>query len=207
MASRRVWWLCLVASLVLAGCGGSGDGTSSGATNAPATTASGAQTSDIASRALANNEMRGFTGGKPVVDHTVARYLADVGAPPDQVASEKKRLAGLGFLAGVHKDLTSDSGKEGVSIVEQFKTPAGARSELANEEKFFKAQDPGNKVARISAVPGAVDLVTPDARAVNVAFTDGDYYYLVGAFVPTVNARTHAAIVAAAKHLYQRVHG
>ena len=45
------------------------------------------------------------------------------------------------------------------------------------------------------------------AGGVNVAFTSGDYYYLVGAFVPAVSASSEATIIAAAKRLYRRVHG
>jgi hypothetical protein len=50
-------------------------------------------------------------------------------------------------------------------------------------------------------------LAATGASAVNVAVTSGNYYYFVGAFVPAVSARSEATIIAAARHLYRRVHG
>jgi hypothetical protein len=91
-----------------------------------------------------------------------------------------------------------------VSIVEQFKTPTGARSELANVVKGFKAGEGGPTTFPVPAIPDAVGLAATGAE--NVAFSSGDYY-LVGALVPAVNTRSKAAIIAAAKHLYGREHG
>ena len=50
-------------------------------------------------------------------------------------------------------------------------------------------------------------LAARASPAVNVAFTSGDYYYLVGAFVSALTANSEAAIIAAASRLYHRVHG
>jgi hypothetical protein len=199
----RVLLVGAVASLTLAACGGSSDKTSTAATSAPATTASSA-TAAIASRVLRDNELKGFTGIRPKVATTVSGWLAATQTPTQDVASETKRLTRLGFVAGAHEDLTG-SGRDGASIVEQFKAPAGARSELANVVKGFKAGTGGPTTFPVPDIPGAVGLAATGAE--NVAFTSGDYYYLVGALVPAVNARSKAAIIAAAKHLYRRVHG
>jgi hypothetical protein len=205
---KRELLVGVVASLMLAGCGGSSHKTSTAATRAPATTGSTATTAStgIASRVLTSNELNGFTRSQPSVANTVSGWLADRQTPSNQVASETKRLTRLGFVAGASENLTGPSG-EGVSIAEQFKTAGGARSELANEVKVFKAEAAGPKTFPVTGIPGARGLAATGAGGVNVAFTSGDYYYLVGAFVPAVNASSEATIIAAAKHLYRRVHG
>src|SRR3954465_11235186 len=203
--------LGVVAPLALAGCGGSNDKPPTVATAAPATTGSTAttantSTSAIAGHLLASNELSGFTGSQPSVDKTVSGWLAARETPSNQVASETKRLTRLGFVAGASEDLTGPSGV-GVSLAEQFKTPRGARSELANELKVFKAQAAGYKAFPVTGIPGALGLAATGARGVNVAFTSGDYYYLVGAFVSGVSPSSEATIKTAAKRLYGRVHG
>jgi hypothetical protein len=198
---------------MLAGCGGSSHKTSTAATRAPATTASTAATastptSGIASWVLTSNELPvGFTGSQPSVDNTISGWLADSQTPSSQVASETKRLTRLGFVAGASENLTGPSGG-GVSIAEQFKTPGGARSELANEVKLFKANDAGYYEAfPVAGIPGAFGLAEAgQPPGVNVAFASGDYYYLVGAQV-SATASSEATIIAAARRLYRRVHG
>jgi hypothetical protein len=114
----------------------------------------------------------------------------------------------LGFVAGARENLTGPEGRSGVSIAEQFKTLGGARSELANEVKVFKATvATGYKAFAVTGIPGAIGLADTASSAVNLAFTSGDYYYLVGAFVSAVTANSEATIIAAASRLYQRVHG
>jgi hypothetical protein len=41
----------------------------------------------------------------------------------------------------------------------------------------------GYKAFAVTGIPGALGLADTASPAVNVAFTSGDYYYLVGAFV------------------------
>jgi hypothetical protein len=207
----RALLLGAVTVLLLAGCGGSSHKTSTtAATRAPTTAASTAPTAKtptagIARRVLADDELHGFTGRPPSVQTTVSGFLAGNQTPAGQVASETRRLTRLGFVAAAHEDLTSH-GRDGVSIVEQFKTSRGARSELANELEVFETQAGGLKDFAVPGIPGAVGLAVPSGAGVNVAFTSGRSYYLVGAVLP-VDARSEATIVAAARRLYRRVHG
>ena len=168
MTSKRALPAGVVAYLALAGCGGSGDEASTSAHTTGASTA----TSGIADHVLSSNELSGFKASKPPVEKTVRSWLAATETPSDQVASEAKRLTGLGFIAGIHEDLNGPNG-----------------------------------AFPVTGIPGAVGLEPTGSPAVNVAFASGDYYYLVGAFVPKENASSRAAVVAAAKHLYQRVQG
>jgi len=197
---------------MLAGCGGSSHKTSTAATSAPATTVSTTTTSTpasgIASRLLASNELpAGFTGSQPSVENTISGWLANTQTPSQEVASETKRLTRLGFLAGAREDLTGPSGA-GISVAEQFKTPGGARSELANGLKRFKAAEARfYKAFRVAGIPTALGFAeTGQPPGVNIAFASGDYFYLVGAQIPAT-ATSEAKIIAAARRLYRRVHG
>lgn len=206
MGSRRVLSACVVACVVLAGCGGSSHKSSTAATSAPAGTTAGTATSGIASRVLASNELPGFKGAKPSVSTTASAWLAARQTPSAQVASETKRLTRLGFVAGAAEDFTGPSGRAALSLVEQFKTPGAARSELANQLKLFRTIAPGYQSFPVPGIPGAHGYAA-SGPALNIAFASGPYYYLVGEFVSAVNTRSEATLIAAAKHLYQSAHG
>jgi hypothetical protein len=204
-------WVLLVgvvAALMLASCGGSTHKTSTAATSATGstTTTVGTPTSGIASRVLASNELPGFKGGQPSVSNTVSAWLASLQTPSGQVASETRRLTRLGFVAGARQDLTGPSGRDGLSMVEQFKTPSGAHSELSNELKLFQTITPGYEPFPVAGIPGAHGYAA-SGPGLNIAFASGDYYYLVGEFVPSVSASSKATLIAAAQRLYRGVHG
>ena len=147
----------VAAPLVLASCGGSGDKGSAAATSA---NAAGMSTSSIAGHVLNKHEIPpGFTANRPLVGNTVKGYLAATETPQDQVASETKRLTRLGFIAGAHEDLAGSGGNDGVSIAEQFKTPAGARGEVANTRRLFKATTASSyKAFPVTGIPGGCRL-------------------------------------------------
>jgi hypothetical protein len=206
---RRVWLVGVVTSAMLTGCGGGSDKTSTAASSAPATTTANTastSTSRITSHVLTNNELNGFSGTQPSVDHTVSAWLAHTLNPAVPLGSETKRLTRLGFIAGIAEHLTGPDRREGLSLVEQFKTPAGARLELANEFKTLKATVPGYKPFAVPGIPRAFGYAA-EGPGLNIGFASGDYYYLVGEFVSTVNASSKATITAAANRLYRRVHG
>lgn len=154
---------------------------------------------------LAGNELPGFKGTQPSVSNTVSGWLAKLQTPSDQVASETKRLTRLGFVAGAREDLTGPSGRDGLSMVEQFKTPGAARSELANQLELFTTTAPGYQPFPVAGIPGAHGYAA-SGPGLNIAFASGDYYYLVGEFVSAVNASSEATLIAAAKRLYRGVH-
>jgi hypothetical protein len=183
---------------MLAGCGDSSHKTSTTAVT---------PTSGIASRVLTNDELpAGFAASRPSVDNSISGWVASRQTPSNQVASETKRLTRSGFVAGASEDLSGSGGVMGVSIAEQFKTPGGARSELANTLKLFKATVATRyKPFAVTGIPGALGLAQTKPAALNIVFTAGDYYYLVGAFVPAVTPSSEATLIAAARRLYQRV--
>ena len=211
VGSRRVLLVGVVASVVLAGCGGSSHEPSTAATSARAATASTTTTaatpaSGIASRVLASDELPGFKGSHTTVYNTASGWLAAETGATQVAASQTKPLTRLGFVAAAREDLTGPGGRDGLSLVEQFKTPGGARSELANELSTFKATAPGYQPFPVAGIPGARGYAA-EGPGLNLAFASGDYYYLVGEFVPAVSASSEATLIAAAKRLYRGVHG
>jgi hypothetical protein len=210
---RGVLSVGVVASLTLAGCGGNSHKTSTAATSAPATTASTAtaartSTSSIATHVLTSNELPGFKGSRPSVYNTVSGWLEEQTGATQVAASQTKPLARLGFVAAARENLTGPGGDAGLSIAEQFETPGGARSELADERNVFRSTVPGYTAFPVTGIPGAFGWAAAGQPAgINIAFASGDYYYLVGALVSAANARSDATLITAAKSLLRRVHG
>lgn len=124
-----------------------------------------------------------------------------------QRAAASARLRRLGFVAGVREDLGGPHGLAGLSTVEQFRSSAGARGELASVARGLV----GPGVARFSVpgVPGATGFAA-SGSAFNTAFADGSYCYLIGAQAfraRTPGGPTRAALILASQRLYRRVHG
>jgi hypothetical protein len=195
---------------MLAGCGGSSHTTSSVLSTSVPVTTSTVATPDpaptgLAGRVLANNELPGFIGGQPTVDGSASPWLTDNQTPAGQMASEARRLNRLGFVAGAREDLRG-SGEAGLSIVERFRSPAGARAELANELRTFKTANVGYTPFPVPGIPGALGLGgKAPPPGINVAFTSGDCYYLVGEEVPVMTAGAERSLVTAAQHLHSRL--
>jgi hypothetical protein len=155
---------------------------------------------------LASNELPGFKGSQPTVYNTASAWLAAQTGTTQVAASQTKPLTRLGFVAAATEHLTGPAGRDGLSLVEQFKTPDAARSELANELKMFKAKAPGYQPFPVAGIPGAHGYAA-EGPGLNLAFASGDYYYLVGEFVSAVSANSEATLIAAAKRLYRAVYG
>jgi hypothetical protein len=213
--------LCGVCGVVaLAGCGGSSK--SSSASTAPPSTSRStslrthppAPLASIRGRMLNNNEPAGFTESGRVIGLTPKMWLQENQTPQNQVGSETARLGRLGFVKGVTEDLSAGSSQgalSGLSLVEQFRTPKAARSELATEVREFKRSitSPAHYFAfAVAGIPGAQGsgTVSTGTAGIYLAFTEGDYYYLVGEGGPDLRELKKAALRAAAVHLYHRVH-
>ena len=127
--------------------------------------------------------------------------------PPSQLDAEFARLTRLGFVRGAREDLTMGN-TPGLSLVEQFHTDRAATTELAAETAQSSASAQFKRFA-VPGIPGAhgFALLQGGQGGINIAFAKGPYYYLVGqelASGESIKART-ASLVAAARHLYQRV--
>jgi hypothetical protein len=212
----RAWLVSgTLAAILLAGCGSSSPKTTSSAL-APAKSAShvppGAPPAlrGVHGRVLLAGELSGFKPtGHRALGINASSWATEDGVPANQRAQEATRLTGLGFLDGVSEHLqpTNGGAAEGLSIVEQFRTPDAAHKELAFQVKAGGGT--GAKTFAVAAIPGARGFggSSSESSGINVAFTKGAYYYLVGVGWPsgTSSPPTRAALIAAALHLYDRV--
>lgn len=207
MGVRRTLTTGVAVAVVLSGCGGGGDGasTTTGGSASSSTTAASAPTSGIRSRVLTGNEFAGFHPAGVSVYKTPKSWVALEQLPADQAAAETAMLKRDGFRAGVHEDLKSGS-TFGASIVEQFGSPQAAADALG----FYRTQFKGfGRYApfKVTGIPNAAgfSIGGVNGGGINIVFTDGAYYYLVGQERGSTAAV--AKLNAAARHLYQRVHG
>jgi hypothetical protein len=216
MAARR--WIvtgALGAAIVFAGCGGS---SKKATTSSTARAASSAQLPPgappalrgVQGRVLAAGELSGFTPqGRRLIGINAASWVVEEELPTNQRAKEAARLRGLGFVAALRERLTPTNGSpaEGLSIVEQFRSPRAARTELAFH--VTHGSGPGVTAFAVPAIPGGRGFAVSrsESSGLNVAFTKGPYYYLVGAGwrTGTPSPPTRPIVIAAAQRLYGRV--
>jgi hypothetical protein len=199
--------LLVAAAGLISGCGGSHkSSTTTSATPQPSSTpAPSAPPSGIRGRLLTNNELPSFQSVHVTVAPSSSSWLAtEPGAPPHELAAEKAMLIHNGFQSGAREDLTRGP-IPALSIVEQFQSPQAARAALAFYDALNKSDaGPAFKAFSVHGIPGAQGLADATGHGVNIAFTDGPYYYLVGE--GGGGAARIAALNAAATHLYNRVH-
>ena len=90
----------------------------------------------------------------------------------------------------------------------QLGTAASAQAELAASAHELRKQ--ARPSFRVASIPGARGLGSSKGRVggLNVLFADGRFVYLVGVgWNNAKNRPTRAQLIAAATHLYRRVHG
>jgi hypothetical protein len=160
-----------------------------------------------------SNELAGFTSAGVAVYTTAREWVSNPNdqQTADQAAAEKAMLTREGFKTGAVENLTGPAPDQGLSMVEQFRSPTAAREALGfyiSHQKEPKVQSTDGTYAafKISGIPGAVGFTLGGATGgANIAFTHGDYYYLIGREGGSPPAI--AGLDAAARHQYQRVAG
>jgi hypothetical protein len=214
-ASLRPTRLCFVcaAAVLVAGCGSSGHKASTTETGATSSTAPApsATATGIRSRLLVSNELPGFASGSVSVYTTAQEWLSSPNNQQSaaQAAAEKAMLTREGFRAGATENLTGSSTAGGLSLVEQFRSAAAAQHALAFYASGFKA--PSSTAGayapfKVRGIPGAVGFsVGGVSGGINIAFTQGDSYYLVGR--EGGSATAIAGLKTAALRLYNRLRG
>jgi hypothetical protein len=154
---------------------------------------------------LKRNEMAGFHVVDVLVYTTPASWMSDEQLPADEAATEKTMFKRDGFRAGVHEDLMS-GGTDGASIVVQFRSPQAAADALGfyvTRSKAFGGYAP----FKVTGIPHAVgySIGGVNGGGINISFSEGAYYYLVGRLAGSKAAI--ATLNAAARHLHHRVQG
>lgn len=165
----------------------------------------------VRGRVLRAGEMKGFAPqGRRLFTTNASSWGASEQMSGSQLTAFVSQLKHEGFVAALRENLTaSASATAGVSIVERFRSSQGARAELAANIKQFKAAPSDGQPFEpfaVSGIPGARGFGYQGTMTANVAFTKGAYYYLVGAEgAASGTASGRATVIAAARHLYQRV--
>jgi hypothetical protein len=205
----------MLACAVVAACGSSGK-TSSSSVSVASSSAEALATSPAAApavfsgvrgRVLSGGELPGFKPRGPrLLGINAGSWVVENRVPTAQRTTASARLQRLGFVAGVREDLVGPHGLAGLSTVEQFRSSAGAGSELASVVDGLVG--PGVARFAVPGVPGANGFAAP-AAWFNVAFANGSYCYLIGAQAfraGTPGGPTRAALIVASQRLYRRVH-
>jgi hypothetical protein len=171
----------------------------------------------LTDRVLPASALPGFIKtATPAVTHSALSWATSTERSADPT-SEAQRLRRLGFAAGVDEHLHGQFplAAEAVSVVERFRSAAGARAELDYQRQttFASEAGPANTVTPLhgTGIPNAFGWVVKSARVtgINVMFTSGPYYYLIGsgAAPRTHGAPSEAQIIAAAQFVNLLVHG
>jgi hypothetical protein len=210
MGEGRAFAFGAVVAVLVAACGSSGHKVSTTTRKSSSSAASAnPPRSGIRARLLTNNELAGFQSvGVSIYTNPSGWLSGDQGVPAAQKAAEQAMLKRDGFRAGARENLMN-GGTPGLSLVEQFRSPGAARDAFALYRSQFKAPgatDGTYAPFHVPGIPGAMGFsLGGSGGGINIAFSDGAYYYLVGRIggSPT----TTASLIAAAQHLYHRVHG
>jgi hypothetical protein len=151
----------------------------------------------------------------PTVIRSAATWEQGVGLVGPQLERETAALTRLGFFAGVRQTLDGQgrSTVEITSVVERFRSAAGARANLARASRHPRGPgvQPRLRVHpfRVAAIPGAVGESTagPFSSSQSVAFVAGPFYYQVVAITPRAReqAPTRARLIAACTVAYRRL--
>ena len=152
----------------------------------------------------------------PTVIHNARAWAGTVerSATPTREAT---RLLALGFIGGAREQMHGrfPLAAEAISIVEQYRSAAGAQAELTYQRSrnLTSVRAFGQKVTLLHQimVPGAFGWVATGGQftGINVMFADGPYFYLVGsgAAPATHGAPSPRTVIAAAQMEYLLVHG
>jgi hypothetical protein len=140
----------------------------------------------LTQRVLPDSALHGFiTTQRPTAVHSAQTWAARVERSTTP-AREAARLERLGFVAGIREQLHGrfPLAAEAVSVVERYRTLAGARAELAYQRTMAEAGWADEHVTPLRgiSIPGAVGWIarSPHIAAINIMFSVGREFYIVG---------------------------
>ena len=170
----------------------------------------------LTERVLRSDELVGFV---PKARPTSVWSLRDWNKlAPSGGIDVTKRLSRAGFIAGVREDLKWSKGDDrgALSVAVRLGSAKLAAAEIAQQLKDF-AGEPARGRAKsytafaVKAIPGShgFTLVSGEGAGHNIIWADGPFVYHVGVGwgQQANDPPTREQLIAAASHLYQRVHG
>jgi hypothetical protein len=153
-----------------------------------AASAGAASTSSLSNFLLKSNEMPGYTvGGRPTTTKTAAGMIEGGGLSKKQAQSAITTLQQAGFVKAVQESAKGSSTNEGLSLVMQFTSPAGAQAGAALFLHIAKTAQAGSKSFTVTGVPGAkgVTVTGSEGGSANAYWSVGDCAFGSGIYDAT----------------------
>ena len=145
-----------------------------------------AQPLPLTQQVLPASALHGFvTTQRPTIVRSARTWAAHVDQSTTP-ARETALLERLGFVAGAREQLHGlfPLAAQAVSVIERYRTIAGARAELASQRAMAETGWADERVTPLHdiAIPGAIGWIArgPRTAAINIMFSAGREYYLVG---------------------------
>ena len=127
--------------------------------------AGAATKSSLSQYLLKSNEMPGYTvGGRPTTTSTAAAMMEGEDLSRKQTQSDISTLEQAGFVKAVQESPKGSNTNEGLSIVMQFSSPAGAQAGAALFLHIAKTAQAGSKPFTVAGVPGAKGVTVTGGR-------------------------------------------
>jgi hypothetical protein len=118
--------------------------------------AGAATSSSLSQYLLKSNEMPGYTvGGHPSTMTTAAGLLEGGSLTKKQRSADISTLQKAGFVKAVEESAKGTNANEGLSLVLQFSSPAGAQTGAALFLQMAKTGQSGTKPFTVAGVPSA----------------------------------------------------
>jgi hypothetical protein len=145
---------------------------------------------------LKSDEMPGYTvGGHPSTVTTPAGLLEGGSLTKSQRKSAISTLQKAGFVKAVEQSAKGSNTNEGLSLVMQFSTAAGAKSAAALFLHIAKTGQAGSKPFNVAGVPGAkgVTVTGSAGGSANAYWTAGNCAFGSGVYDGTATSAKAAA--------------
>ena len=155
-----------------------------------------ASTSSLSNLLLKSNEMPGYTvGGRPTTTRTAAGMIEGGSLTKKQSKSAIGTLQQAGFVEAVQESVKGSGTNEGLSIVMQFSSPAGAQTGAALFLRIAKTAQAGSKSFTVTGVPGAkgVTVTGGAGGSANAYWSVGDCAFGSGIYDATAVSAEAAA--------------
>jgi hypothetical protein len=150
--------------------------------------AGAATTSSLSKYLLKSNEMPGYTvGGRPTTTKTAAGMMEGGSLTKKQTESAISTLRQAGFVKAVQESAKGSNANEGLSIVMQFTSPAGAQAGAALFLHIAKTAQAGSKWFTVTGVPGArgITVTGSEGGSANAYWSVGDCAFGSGIYDAT----------------------
>jgi hypothetical protein len=145
-------------------------------------------TSSLSQYLLKSNEMPGYTvGGRPTTTSSAAGMMEGEGLSKKQTQSDISTLEQAGFVKAVQESPKGSNTNEGLSIVMQFSSPAGAQTGAAMFLHIAKSAQAGSKPFTVKGVPDAkgVTVTGAEGGSANAYWSVGDCAFGSGIYNAT----------------------